>query len=159
MKNRKWRTAVANSRGERHILLSKFYRIRRYFGGGKIVIYITRRYAWKVESDSDTCCVGSTTWSVKYLRLIKGKNISRVNIFSRKDFFKARCVWWLELFWYSQDFWMSNLLIGMQTIDGMKRSKRYVSFAWIFICIIVYRNKRYKYDQSENTIETKFEII
>lgn len=77
--------AVANSRGERHILLSKFYRIRRSFrfGGEKEKSWYISRYAWKVESDSDTCCVGSTTttWRKVSPRLIKGKNISRANIF------------------------------------------------------------------------------
>lgn len=48
-------------------------------------MYIAR--AIRVESDSDTCCVGSTitTWcKVSLISLIKGKNISRANIF--KDF-------------------------------------------------------------------------
>lgn len=46
-------------------------------------MYIARPI--RVESDSDTCCVGSTTWcKVSLISLIKGKNISRANIF--KDF-------------------------------------------------------------------------
>lgn len=59
--------------------------------------YISRdRYAWKVESDSDTCCVGSTTTTWCKVSLIKRKNISRANIFWGKISLKR----WFRLFWY-----------------------------------------------------------
>lgn len=40
---------------------------------GKKTTYITKPYTWKVESDSDTCCAGSTT--------TPGKNLEKRKIY------------------------------------------------------------------------------